>query len=262
MATLQTIRSIDLHDVWIREVLAVSTAIVPAHAHPRAHLTMVATGMVTDTAGAGIEILHAGDLLFRPAGAIHENLVAEPGSRGVIVELGERVFHSLCTAWPRATESVRTDANALGGMPFRLLDELHREDTASPLILRGLVYELLGIVIRVLRRPDPEAPPAWLVNAVHFMDEHYAEPLTIAHVARTVDIPSVRLRDAFRHWYGRTFSTMLRDRRIAAALALLEAGQPLHAIAEQCGFYDQSHFTRTFRETRGMTPSRFRAHRG
>lgn len=235
--------------------------VVPAHRHLSAHLTVIASGMVTDTAGEGIEVLYPGDLLFRPAGAVHENMVAEPGSRGVVVELGERVFDAVCTAWPRATESVRTDAETLGGLPFRLIDELHRDDAATPLILRGLVYELLGIAVRVLQRPTSERRPEWLASAVHCIEEHYAEPLTIATVARTAGIPSVRLRDGFRRWYGRTFSTMLRERRIAAALPLLEAGRPLHEIATLCGFYDQSHFTRSFRATHGITPHRFRAHR-
>jgi AraC family transcriptional regulator len=251
MAVLQTIRSIDLQDVCIREVLATSAAVLPMHRHDCAHLTLIATGIVTDTAGEGIEVLHAGDLLFRPAGAMHENMVAEPGSRGVIVELGQDVAGSMGTPF-------RTDAEALGGLPFRLLDELHRDDSASPLILRGLVYELLGLTVRMLRRPTAEEPPRWLATAVQYIDEHYAEALSITEAARAANVSPVRLREALRRWYHRTFSTMLRERRIAAALALLEGGHPLHEIATRCGFYDQSHFTRSFRATRGVTPHRFR----
>ena len=51
---------------------------------------------------------------------------------------------------------------------------------------------------------------------------------------------------------------MLR-KRIARAKALLSRGeQPVIEIALQCGFSDQSHFSKTFRQVVGVTPSEFR----
>ena len=32
----------------------------------------------------------------------------------------------------------------------------------------------------------------------------------------------------------------------------------VHEIAEQCGFYDQSHFIRTFKRLRRQTPAQYR----
>jgi AraC family transcriptional regulator len=52
---------------------------------------------------------------------------------------------------------------------------------------------------------------------------------------------------------------------VRAACELLRTAEwPLAVIAAECGFADQSHFTRIFRRMTGTTPARFRraiAHR-
>jgi AraC family transcriptional regulator len=45
----------------------------------------------------------------------------------------------------------------------------------------------------------------------------------------------------------------------AAAESLANSDLPLSAIALDFGFYDQSHFTRIFRQLTGATPAVFRA---
>ena len=43
--------------------------------------------------------------------------------------------------------------------------------------------------------------------------------------------------------------------RIAQAQALIRRGMPLAAVALECGFADQSHLTRRFKGSVGVTPS-------
>jgi len=44
----------------------------------------------------------------------------------------------------------------------------------------------------------------------------------------------------------------------AAAAMLANSDLPLSAVAVDLGFYDQSHFTRIFRQLTGATPGTFR----
>jgi AraC-like DNA-binding protein len=44
----------------------------------------------------------------------------------------------------------------------------------------------------------------------------------------------------------------------AACRILLETDESVAAIAQQCGFWDHSAFTRTFRSVTGVTPTAFR----
>jgi len=51
---------------------------------------------------------------------------------------------------------------------------------------------------------------------------------------------------------------VLRARVQAAAELLRSTGRPIAEIALDCGFYDQSAFTRQFRKRTGVTPERWR----
>ncbi|MEM7791726.1 MAG: helix-turn-helix domain-containing protein, partial [Verrucomicrobiota bacterium] len=47
--------------------------------------------------------------------------------------------------------------------------------------------------------------------------------------------------------------------RVRKACRLLESTQAtVAAVAQQCGFYDHSHFSHAFRRQTGLSPSRYR----
>lgn len=50
----------------------------------------------------------------------------------------------------------------------------------------------------------------------------------------------------------------LTQLRLARALPLVLAGEPLSDVALRLGFYDQAHFSRLFRRTYGAPPARLR----
>ena len=63
----------------------------------------------------------------------------------------------------------------------------------------------------------------------------------------------------FRQSFGVTFSRFVAYRRIEQAQSMIVRGSSsLCQIALACGFTDQAHFTRTFGELTGSTPSQWR----
>ncbi len=65
------------------------------------------------------------------------------------------------------------------------------------------------------------------------------------------------IRD-FKKAIGLTPAAYIRDRRLRRAGFLIEQGLGLADAAMAAGFADQSHLSRTFRATRGMTPGMFK----
>lgn len=258
MATLQTIRTLELQAVTIREVVAAGSSYVDEHRHRRAHLTVVASGMITDRVNDIVEVLRTGDVLFHPPGIAHANTVAEPGSRGIVIEIDDFLLSRFSGAWEGRPPSIRATAHALQRIPYQLVEELQVEDDVTPMLLESLVVEVLCRIVRsaggLLRAPRPQ----WLVHVIKYIDSHHAEPLGPADVARIAGVSPLRLRNALRKFYGRTLAEILRERRIAAAVELLDTGRPLRDIALECGFYDQAHFTRAFQAVRGMSPRKYR----
>jgi AraC-like DNA-binding protein len=66
------------------------------------------------------------------------------------------------------------------------------------------------------------------------------------------------IRD-FRKTIGVTPSAYIRDRRLRRARFLIEQGLGLADAAAAAGFADQSHLSRAFRATHGVTPGAFRS---
>lgn len=250
-------RHLDLGDFSIREVVHEGSTLVPPHTHGRPYATIVFTGMLTDQSGGSTEILSAGDVLFRPGGSVHENAIGEPGSHGVIIDFANSFLEPFCLI-QGSSRSLRLRSDALSGVPERIVEELRSDDPLAPMVLRGLVLEMVGTGLRLTRPTAPGPAPAWVVQARQRIETGFGSHLSIGDVAAEVGVTPLRLRHGLRRWYGRTFAELLREARIAAALAMLEADKPLREIAIECGFHDQAHFTRAFRETRGISPQRYR----
>jgi len=252
---LRTLHRIELGDRRITEVIARGALRIAQHAHPLAHLTIIRSGMIIDRSGGAEEVLQSGDVLFRPAGTTHENTVPEPGSRGVVIELSD----AFLSPFRVNRDSMHLSNESLRRTPQELLAQLATTDAVAPLLIRALITEILAHAVRAAAGMPSEPPPEWMLRVIEEIDARYAEPLSLERAAAAAGVSGVRVRHALRKHYGRTFAEMLRERRISAALALLEAGIPLGDIAPECGFYDQSHFTRAFIAVRGMTPRTYRS---
>jgi AraC-like DNA-binding protein len=65
------------------------------------------------------------------------------------------------------------------------------------------------------------------------------------------------IRD-FKRVTGLTPGAYVRNRRLRLAGRLIEQGAPIVEAALAAGFADQSHLTRSFRSTHGITPRMYR----
>ena len=104
--------------------------------------------------------------------------------------------------------------------------------------------------------------PDWygcLKRTVAFIDKNYARPLTLQMLAAEAGMSVTHFRRRFADILHITPARYLATIRINAAIRLLTSTNKLLAeIAHDCGFYDQSHFIRTFKRLRRQTPAQYR----
>ena len=104
--------------------------------------------------------------------------------------------------------------------------------------------------------------PDWygcLKRTVAFIDKNYARPLTLQMLADEAGMSVTHFRRRFAGILHITPARYLATIRINAAIRLLTSTNKLLAeIAHDCGFYDQSHFIRTFKRLRRQTPAQYR----
>ncbi len=158
----------------------------------------------------------------------------------------------------RALMERGADPSSLLGLGYRHLTELAaiEEDEQLAAWLRSAFERIFDEADRM--RPDHR--DAVVEKAVAFMRAHLAGDIRREAVARHAGASPGRLSKRLRDATGLSFVELLRDLRVdRAAHRLVEGDDPIARIALECGFCDQSYFTRVFRDARGLTPIAYRA---
>ena len=104
--------------------------------------------------------------------------------------------------------------------------------------------------------------PEWygaLRKAIAHIDRHYKEDIPLADLAVTAGMSKSTFRRVFTMRLSISPGEYISTIRINHARKLLaETSATVDQIAHECGFYDQSHFTKIFKRMRGITPGEYR----
>lgn len=100
----------------------------------------------------------------------------------------------------------------------------------------------------------------WQTRKVReFIDASLASKIRVQDCAGVVRLSVGYFSHVFKATFGTTVITYIRRRRIERAQQLmLLSKEPLSQIALACGFADQAHYCRVFRDVVGLSPNAWR----
>jgi AraC-like DNA-binding protein/quercetin dioxygenase-like cupin family protein len=169
---------------------------------------------------------------------------------------------NLCERLVRPSPTVRK--SLMTGFQ-QIRKEFERRPLGHEFRLRSLLTEMLVQLMRWERRSGRE--PAGLATsakwqevnlALHYLREHFAEPVYAHDVAKAVGVSESRLKVLFREALGMPWSRYVQGYRIQQAVALLSTDDcNVTQAALAVGFESLSHFNATFRMFMGMSPSAY-----
>jgi AraC-like DNA-binding protein len=120
---------------------------------------------------------------------------------------------------------------------------------------------MLMLLAEVMRDGNGFAPersmPAPISAARSLIDDDPAAAITLADLARESGLSRFQVLRGFVRATGLTAHAYILQRRIAAARRLIAQGRPLTQAALESGFADQSHMTRMFVRTYGISPGAY-----
>ncbi len=94
---------------------------------------------------------------------------------------------------------------------------------------------------------------------LQFIQDHFYEPISIAMIAGASTISESECLRCFHNTIGISPIQYLKQFRIQkAADFLISSNKKISDIGIECGFHDSSYFTKSFRETKGITPTEYR----
>lgn len=126
--------------------------------------------------------------------------------------------------------------------------------------------EFLLQVLRVTQEsPMPQSAqpsPDTMQRVMAYINEHYAQPLTLEEIADAFFISKSHLSHEFVRYTNTSVYEYIQFRRICGAKLLIASGVSLTEAAFQSGFNSYSSFLRTFRKTAGISPTDFQRNLG
>jgi AraC family transcriptional regulator len=226
---------------------------LPVHEHEHAYFCLVVRGGYAERFGSSEVRYGPRTVLFHPPGIVHRDEIAAGGASFLLVEIGAELLRRAGVAGRGWASRQDRRGGELAQAALRLEREHRDPARRSPLVIEGLVLEMLGITAREVTAREHRAP--WLDAVVERLHAELDRPLTMAALARDAGVPPVRLARAFRRRFGRGVGEYVRELRVRWVEERL--GEPDIGIADlatAAGFADQSHLTRVFRRHTGTTP--------
>ncbi|OQP59576.1 AraC family transcriptional regulator [Niastella vici] len=224
------------------------------HYHQNPHFSHILTGGSKEQRPRNAQTQLPGDGLYYYPGIPHKNVEYRPGTRIFNIEIDAAFFKAHDLQMPDADRMFADSTPINSSGLLKILKQHYFHDAHSQLAIEQLCTELVSAYPVV-------APysPAWSRNIITVMHDHWDQPLSLAQLSAKVNIHPVTLSKYFSRYFHCSLGDYARKIKVEKAVQLMRSRQlSLTAIAYQCGFSDQAHFTKTFYLFTGLLPKQYR----
>lgn len=240
------------------------------HIHLQFGLGVIDRGAQKSASGRGMVESGAGDTITVNPGEVHDGRpLGEGGRAWRMLYLEPEVVAALAAEVHSGARGSAFEFHAPTVRDARLAAQVQAlfdaatdtaDHSAAPLLrVEECLLQVLG---SLLRPKEPPKPAASVATARAMMDDDPAAPWSLAQLAGEAGLSRYQLVRQFGQATGLTPHAYLMQRRLHQARQLMGAGTPLADVAAASGFADQSHLTRLFARSFGITPGAYVRARG
>ena len=246
--------SLEFPSVILTETWHASGLRLQPHTHANANVNFVLAGRFVEVVDGQRFNCAAGSVIVKPEGAAHSNDYLGIPTRCLVLEFpnSEKWTKILSNPWG----SQDAELMRLG---WQIYHEFSCNDAVRKLAIEELVFEFLDYGNREWhRREIYHAAPKWLKSVCELIDCSHSE-ISVEDLAREASVHPRHVMRSFRRFTGCSIGERLRQNRVRRAQVLLAQDDlTIAAVAVEVGFYDHSHFVRTFKQLTGLTPTQYR----
>jgi AraC family transcriptional regulator len=247
------LRFCQLDGIRISETLMPPGLHLADHAHEAGQICFVLEGEYLETTRAGVHRLRPGVLQIHAPGERHSNqFPTDSEVLALLISIDPQRWFRIESRRPITVDGLLAD------FAVEIRNELRRLDDIGRAALEG--WAILSLV-QLARRHDnvTTAEPAWSAEAAALIKQRADTPISLSTVASAVGVHRATLAATFRKFRNMSVGESIRQERVRLVTrALLVTKMPLCEIAIQCGFYDQAHMGRVFRNIIGVSPGAYR----
>jgi AraC family transcriptional regulator len=228
------------------------------HYHENAYFTFVLRGKLAESNKKHSYQCSAGSLLFHYRQEPHYNIKPEGNTRCFHLEFDKNYLNDLPfdAALSRGIFSVENPDMKF--LIYKIFQETKLCDDLTLAAVQMLVYEIFGQLLR-LKRMEEKTKPAWTKKLKEILHDSYSEKLSLEYLSGELNLHPIHLSRDFSKHFHCTLGEYVRKVRVEKSLSLMvDTTRSLTEISFECGFADQSHFLRCFKQIIGINPSAYR----
>ncbi len=224
------------------------------HYHENAYFTFILQGKVIEGNKKEVYNCSAGSLLFHNWQEPHYNIKPKGFTRGFHIELEKQWLIDFDLDLADLTGSINISNPDLKLLLYKIFRETKMEDNVAFLSVQSLLLQMLAQMLDDNKK-HTKKNPLWVSKLRDILHDSFADKLTLTDLSNLLDIHPVHLSRDFPKYFQCSLGNYIRKLKIEKSLVLLsQKNNSLSDISFECGFADQSHFARCFREINGLNP--------
>lgn len=230
------------------------TGLDELHFHENPIINFILEGSSVERINSGVKPRIAGDIRFYRAGDLHQVNIKSYPSRLLGFELESEFFR-----WNDFSEEKINLAISKNPAAKHFFLKIYKEyltaDALTDFSIQMLFFGIISETETLLKSKKP----AWTKQLYQLLNDRWNENLSLQELSATVNVHPVTISKYFTKYFGCSFGDFMRNLRINKSLSLIKNSRlSLTEISHQCGFADQSHFTRNFKNLTGFLPKDFK----
>ncbi len=161
----------------------------------------------------------------------------------------------------RTADRIFQDTDGTVGRLIRQMElEYNARKTGCAEMLRCYLTQILVCAIRASEEAErTRVQHDVTIAIVDHLQQHYAQALSLTDMSRQFGYTPQYLSSLFHRDTGMTIQTFLQRLRVEAACRLMDSTLSISNIAQAVGYSDSKHFSKVFRQHKGLSPREYRA---
>ncbi len=229
------------------------------HFHENNHLSFILEGGNREYRKNGDRAVIPGNIMLYHSGEWHRNNNTQHPSQNINLEIEDSFLTHYEASFPTGPyNELKTFQTHAPLTAIKIYHDCLVADQHSSLSIHQQLLSLLQTAQTPLQS-EKQLFAGRAFNVVELLHDRWNENISLHDLSAVTQLHPVTVSRHFAAYFNCSLGEYMRKIRIGKALSLVrQTDDPLTDIAYQCGFFDQSHFTRTFREQTGFLPKDFR----
>lgn len=224
------------------------------HYHENLHICFVFQGGRADKRNDTLYTEKSVSIFFYHSEEKHRWISPNPISKSANIEINNTFLKEYNLSEFDIKKSIEGNVDAKA-LILKMQQEMLFNDATSRASIKSLLLEL----VNHSSKPQSEYIPQWVINLEELIHENWNQPMSLSNLATNIGVHPVTISKYFRKYFSCTLGEYQRKLKIDKSIELIKnTSMTLTEIAFHCGFTDQSHFIRNFKQMTGFLPKHFR----